>query len=229
MKTRQAARQAQAPAQPQAREVPLAMGMLAWVMMGLAVWHFTIFLPDRCWGGIVGAFLGALVGAVVFGLGPQRLHDPRRLRHLGGHRGGGDPGRDARDRVALYLLGIRAGARGAPRARLRPGPSVAGAVRDGAYAAPSPVEGPPRDRAVPDRRDACAAARARGSRPRWRRSSPAGGSATSRREPGPGWPPTRRTTRWPGTGWAEAVEGGPRPRPRRDRGSPSTATTTSTA
>ena len=44
------------------------MGMLAWVMMGLAIWHFTIFLPDRFWAGIVGAFLGALVGAVVFGL-----------------------------------------------------------------------------------------------------------------------------------------------------------------
>jgi len=42
--------------------------MLAWVMMGLAIWHFTIFLPDHFWGGIVGAFLGALIGAVVFGL-----------------------------------------------------------------------------------------------------------------------------------------------------------------
>jgi hypothetical protein len=44
------------------------MGMLAWVMMGLAIWHFTIFLPDRFWGGIVGAFVGALVGAIVCGL-----------------------------------------------------------------------------------------------------------------------------------------------------------------
>ncbi|HKG38329.1 MAG TPA: hypothetical protein VKB25_05010 [Conexibacter sp.] len=43
------------------------MGMLAWVMMGLAVWHFTVFLPDRFWGGIVGAFLGALFGAIIFG------------------------------------------------------------------------------------------------------------------------------------------------------------------
>ncbi len=43
------------------------MGMLAWVMMGLALWHFTIWLPDRSWGGIVGAFLGALIGAAVFG------------------------------------------------------------------------------------------------------------------------------------------------------------------
>ncbi len=44
------------------------MGMLAWVMMGLAIWHFTIFLPDRGWGGIVGAFLGAVIGAALFGL-----------------------------------------------------------------------------------------------------------------------------------------------------------------
>ena len=44
------------------------MGALVWVMVGLAIWHFTIFLPDRFWGGIVGAFLGACVGAVLFGL-----------------------------------------------------------------------------------------------------------------------------------------------------------------
>ena len=44
------------------------MGMLGWVMMGLAIWHFTIFMPDRFWGGIVGAFIGSLVGSVVVGL-----------------------------------------------------------------------------------------------------------------------------------------------------------------
>jgi hypothetical protein len=44
------------------------MGLLGWVMMGLAIWHFTIFLPDRFWGGIVGAFIGSLVGAIVVGL-----------------------------------------------------------------------------------------------------------------------------------------------------------------
>ena len=44
------------------------MAALVWVMVGLALWHFTIFLPDHFWGGIVGAFLGALIGAVVFGL-----------------------------------------------------------------------------------------------------------------------------------------------------------------
>jgi hypothetical protein len=44
------------------------MGMLGWVMMGLAIWHFTIFMPDRFWGGIVGAFVGSLFGAIVVGL-----------------------------------------------------------------------------------------------------------------------------------------------------------------
>jgi uncharacterized membrane protein YeaQ/YmgE (transglycosylase-associated protein family) len=44
------------------------MGMLAWVMMGLALWHFAIWLPDRYWGGIIGAFLGALIGAAICGL-----------------------------------------------------------------------------------------------------------------------------------------------------------------
>src|ERR1700678_3435873 len=44
------------------------MGLLAWVVMGLAIWHFTIWLPDRYWGGIVGAFVGSVVGAALFGL-----------------------------------------------------------------------------------------------------------------------------------------------------------------
>ena len=44
------------------------MGMLGWVMMGLAIWHFTIWLPDRFWGGIVGAFVGSLLGSIVVGL-----------------------------------------------------------------------------------------------------------------------------------------------------------------
>ncbi len=43
------------------------MAVLAWLMMGIAIWHFAIFLPDRYWGGIVGSFVFAGIGAVVFG------------------------------------------------------------------------------------------------------------------------------------------------------------------
>ena len=55
------------------------MAMLAWVTMGLAIWRSTIFLPDRFWGGIVGAFVGD------DGLRPrgQRRHDPRRKQQRG--------------------------------------------------------------------------------------------------------------------------------------------------
>jgi len=35
------------------------MAVLAWLMMGIAIWHFAIFLPDRYWGGIVGSFVFA--------------------------------------------------------------------------------------------------------------------------------------------------------------------------
>jgi hypothetical protein len=43
------------------------VALVVWVMMGIAVWHFTVFVPDRFWGGIVGAFLVAIAGAAVFG------------------------------------------------------------------------------------------------------------------------------------------------------------------
>ncbi|HEX6752817.1 MAG TPA: hypothetical protein VF093_04440 [Solirubrobacterales bacterium] len=43
------------------------MAMVVWFTMGLALWHFTVFIPDRFWQGIVGALLGATVGAVIFG------------------------------------------------------------------------------------------------------------------------------------------------------------------
>jgi uncharacterized membrane protein YeaQ/YmgE (transglycosylase-associated protein family) len=44
------------------------MAMLVWVMMGIAVWHFTVFVPDRFYGGIVGAFFAAMFGSALFGL-----------------------------------------------------------------------------------------------------------------------------------------------------------------
>ena len=43
------------------------MALLVWFTMGIALWHFTVFLPDHFWQGIVGAFLGSVIGAVLFG------------------------------------------------------------------------------------------------------------------------------------------------------------------
>jgi hypothetical protein len=43
------------------------MSLFVWVMMGIALWHFTVFLPDKFWGGIVGAFVAAIIGAAIFG------------------------------------------------------------------------------------------------------------------------------------------------------------------
>jgi hypothetical protein len=40
------------------------MSILAWSMMGIAIWHYAVFVPDRFLGGIVGAFFAALIGAV---------------------------------------------------------------------------------------------------------------------------------------------------------------------
>jgi ABC-type Fe3+ transport system permease subunit len=44
------------------------MALLVFFTMGIALWHFTVFLPDRFWQGIVGAFIGSVTGAMVFGL-----------------------------------------------------------------------------------------------------------------------------------------------------------------
>lgn len=43
------------------------MAALVWFTTGVALWHFTVFIPDRFWAGIVGALLGAVTGAMVTG------------------------------------------------------------------------------------------------------------------------------------------------------------------
>lgn len=43
------------------------MALLVWFTMGIALWHFTVFLPDHFWQGIVGAFIGAVFGAIISG------------------------------------------------------------------------------------------------------------------------------------------------------------------
>ncbi|MGB7684933.1 MAG: hypothetical protein WBL45_04035 [Solirubrobacterales bacterium] len=49
------------------------MALLVWFTMGIALWHFTVFLPDRFWQGIVGAFIGAVIGSVLFGVIVQSI------------------------------------------------------------------------------------------------------------------------------------------------------------
>jgi hypothetical protein len=43
------------------------MSILIWSMVGIAMWHFAVLVPDRFWGGIIGAFLAALAGALATG------------------------------------------------------------------------------------------------------------------------------------------------------------------
>ena len=43
------------------------MSILIWAMVGIAIWHFAVLVPDRFWGGIIGAFLAALLGAIASG------------------------------------------------------------------------------------------------------------------------------------------------------------------
>jgi hypothetical protein len=47
------------------------MAAVVWFTMGVALWHFTVFVPDRFRGGIVGAFCGAVAGAMVTGAAAQ--------------------------------------------------------------------------------------------------------------------------------------------------------------
>lgn len=84
------------------------MAIFAWVMMGIALWHFTIWVPDRFWGGIIGAFLAAsfgavLVGWVLNGFGIPGRDDTHLLTALEGIPGA------LLGMGAVYLEGIRRG------------------------------------------------------------------------------------------------------------------------
>lgn len=43
------------------------MSIVVWFTVALALWHFTIFIPDRFWQGIIGALLGCVIGGVISG------------------------------------------------------------------------------------------------------------------------------------------------------------------
>ena len=46
----------------------MGISILVWVMMGIAFWHLAVLVPDRFLGGIIGALLAAVAGALLFGL-----------------------------------------------------------------------------------------------------------------------------------------------------------------
>jgi uncharacterized membrane protein YeaQ/YmgE (transglycosylase-associated protein family) len=43
------------------------MSVLVWAMVGIAFWHFAVLVPDRFYGGIIGAFLAGTGGALLSG------------------------------------------------------------------------------------------------------------------------------------------------------------------
>jgi multidrug efflux pump subunit AcrB len=43
------------------------MSVVVWAMVGIAFWHFAVLVPDRFWGGIVGAFMAAISGGLLCG------------------------------------------------------------------------------------------------------------------------------------------------------------------
>jgi hypothetical protein len=43
------------------------MAAVVWFTVAIALWHFTVFIPDRFWAGIVGALLGAIAGGMISG------------------------------------------------------------------------------------------------------------------------------------------------------------------
>lgn len=49
------------------------MALVVFFTMGIALWHFTVFVPDRFWQGIVGAFIGSVLGSIIFGMIVQEV------------------------------------------------------------------------------------------------------------------------------------------------------------
>jgi hypothetical protein len=43
------------------------MSVLVWIMAGVGMWHLAVLVPDRFYGGVIGAFVAALAGALAAG------------------------------------------------------------------------------------------------------------------------------------------------------------------
>ena len=75
------------------------VSILVWTMVGVAVWHFAVLVPDRFVGGIIGAFLAAVAGALVTGLRAARA------RRAGGQSAGVSGGAVRGPRLVRRLAG----------------------------------------------------------------------------------------------------------------------------
>jgi hypothetical protein len=75
----------------------VALSIFVWVMIGMALWHFSVLVPDRFWGGIIGAFGAAVAGALLSG---YLLPEPRYPRI--------EPARDRCGRLDDARLPVRA-------------------------------------------------------------------------------------------------------------------------
>jgi DNA-binding NarL/FixJ family response regulator len=56
------------------------MSVLVWAMVGIALWHFAVLVPDRFRGGIIGAVMAALLGALSLRTGLQAARELARRR-----------------------------------------------------------------------------------------------------------------------------------------------------
>ena len=89
------------------------MAILAWVMMGIAIWHFTVFFEERLAGGIIGAFVASSLGAVIFGFVLHGFDVPSRADTTMVTALEGIPGA-LLGLGLLYALHVRGQGRGAP-------------------------------------------------------------------------------------------------------------------
>ncbi len=87
------------------------MAALVWFTVGVALWHFTVFVPDRFWGGIVGALLGAAIGAMITGAIAQIALGRSDRRDRLEHRFFARPRHAARAGVDLRARRLRQGTR----------------------------------------------------------------------------------------------------------------------
>ena len=104
------------------------MGCSCGSWSGLAIWHFTVFLPDRFWAGSSARSSGRCVGAFIFGLLFNRARS-RAGRHGLPDRARGDPWRADRARACGSSASASSSHEPVVKRRLKPTPpkAVAGA------------------------------------------------------------------------------------------------------